>query len=82
VTTLGTNSNAFTPMVQADLVAAVTSELALGARVSVFATSSGGNLADSAHLVHRNLTDADGAIVISPDTKPHYLLFRFPNQTF
>jgi hypothetical protein len=33
-------------------------------------------------LIHRNVTDADGAIVLTPDTTPHYLLFRFDNQSF
>ena len=81
VTTLGVHEPAFMPMDQAPLVAHVTSELDLGARVSVFATSSSG-ITDSAHPVHRNVTDADGAIVIAPDTAPHYLLFRFPDQNF
>lgn len=65
-----------------DSVGVVTDALELGARVSVFATSSGGTKADSAHLVHRNITGADGALVLSPDTAPHYLLFRFDNQSF
>ena len=65
-----------------DTVTTVTAALQLGARVSVYATSSGGTKADSAHLVHRNLTDADGALVVTPDTAPHYFLFRFDNQTF
>lgn len=82
VTTLGVHAPQFMPMDQAPLVAHVTSELELGARVSVFATSSGGATADSAHLVHRNTTDADGAIVITPDTAPHFMLFRFPDQNF
>ncbi len=68
--------------VAVDTVDVVTDALALGARVSVFATSTGGTKADSAHLVHRNLAGADGALVIAPDTAPHYFLFRFANQTF
>lgn len=51
-----------------------------GARISVYATSSGGFNSDSAHLVHRNLPNEDGAIVITPDTTPRYLLFRFPSK--
>lgn len=51
-----------------------------GTRISVYATSSGGFNSDSAHLVHRNLPNADGAIVITPDTTPRYLLFRFPSR--
>jgi hypothetical protein len=80
VTTLGAHGADFTKA--ADPVALVTDQLELGAQVSVYATSSGGTRADSAHLVHRNLTNADGAIVITPDTAPHYLLFKFDNQTF
>jgi hypothetical protein len=80
VTTLGVSSTAF--VAPTDLVGDVTRKLEIGARVSVFATSSGGTNAGNAHLVHRNLPDADGAIVISPDTSPHYLLFRFADQTF
>lgn len=51
-----------------------------GERISVYATSSGGFNSDSAHLVHRNLPNEDGAIVLTPDTTPRYLLFRFPNR--
>lgn len=84
VTTLGVHSTSFTPMHQADLVAKITSELDLGAHVSVFATSGGAaSEPDSAHLVHRNLTNADGAIVIHPDAAvPHYILLSFAEQTF
>jgi hypothetical protein len=80
VTTLGAHSADFAK--PADPVALVTGQLELGAHVSVYATSTGGTKADSAHLVHRNLTNADGAIVIAPDTAPHYVLFKFDNQTF
>ncbi|HUS30390.1 MAG TPA: hypothetical protein VMZ53_17900, partial [Kofleriaceae bacterium] len=58
----------------------VTNQLELGAHVSVFATSE--NFHDSAHLVHRENTNTDGAIVVNPETSPHYLLFRFSNQAF
>ncbi|HSD86573.1 MAG TPA: hypothetical protein VLB44_03630 [Kofleriaceae bacterium] len=80
VSTLHVASSAFTP--PADVVALVTDQLELGAHVSVFGTSSGGVKADSAHLIHRNSANADGAIVIHPDTAPHYILFRFSNQSF
>ncbi len=82
VTTLGVHSTAFTPHPMAELVALVTDEIQLGAPISVYATSSGGTYASSAHLVHRNDPNADGAIVLRPDTAPHYLLFRFSDQTF
>jgi hypothetical protein len=81
VTTLGVHSDAFTAMHEADLVAAITAELDLDARISIYATV-GASESDSAHLVHRNATDADGAIVIHPDGAPHYLLLRFDEQTF
>jgi len=82
VTTLGVHSDAFVPHAMAELVTLVTDEIDLGANISVYATSTGGTYADSAHLVHRNATNADGAIVIHPDTAPHYLLFRFGEQSF
>jgi hypothetical protein len=82
--TLNVHSAAFTTMHQAELVAKITSEIDLGAKISVFATSSGASFEpDSAHLVHRNLQNADGAIVIRPDSaQPHWLLLRFLDQTF
>jgi len=80
VTTLAVHDTSFTAMSQADLVAKITSELTLGAHVSIFATSDGEP--NSAHLVHRNLTNADGAIVVNPETSPHYLLMHFWEQSF
>jgi hypothetical protein len=82
VTTLSTHSTSFTAMVEGDLVAKITSEIDLGANVSIYATATSSE-PDSAHLVHRNLTNQDGAIVIGPDTAhPHYLLMHFDEQTF
>lgn len=80
-TTLGVHSTGMAELNQSELVAKITSELELGAKVSVYATS-GSTEPSSAHLVHRNATNADGAIVIDPDTAPHYLLLRFDDQTF
>ena len=55
----------------------------LGAPLSVYSTSSGGDRAASAHLVHRNGRMNDGAIVIDPrGAEPTWLLFHFANQTF
>lgn len=83
VTTLGAKSASFAPHPKDELVATVTNELELGAHGSVFATSSGGTKADSAHLIRRDLTNADGAIVIRPDSaSAHYLLFKFSDQVF
>ena len=81
-TDLALHSTQFTAMAQADLVAKITGELALGAKLSVFATSAGE--ADSAHLVHRNtVAEQDGAIVIGPDTaSPHWLVMKFDEDSF
>jgi hypothetical protein len=81
VGTLGVHSDAFVDMTEDDVVAKITSEIDLGARISVFATSAGEPT--SAHLVHRNLTNQDGAIVVRPESgAPHYLLIRFAEQSF
>jgi hypothetical protein len=58
----------------------VVARIPIGARISVFAHTSGG---DSAHKVHRNASGQDGAVVIDP-TGPdaRALLFRFANQSF
>jgi hypothetical protein len=76
VTTLGVHKADFA---SADPTLFVTGRLALDAPVSVFASTSGG---DSAHLIHRNATDQDGAIVVDPTGSPTYLLFAFTNQDF
>ena len=82
VSTLGVHALSFTEMKEADLVQKVTSEIDLGSHVSIFATA-GAGVTSSAHLIHRNATDADGAIVVRPESAmPHYLLFRFAEQTF
>jgi len=73
-------TSGFTPYEMAPLVAKVTDAIPLGAKVSVYAATSGGA---SAHKVHRNTGNQDGAIVIEPDSaKPRWLLFHFANQTF
>jgi hypothetical protein len=55
----------------------------LGAPLSVYATSTGGTYADSAHKVHRNGRQNDGAIIVNPmSEQPTWLLFHFANQTF
>jgi hypothetical protein len=81
VTTLAVHSPQLTAMHEGDLVTKITSEIALGAHISIFATATSAE-PDSAHLVHRNLTNADGAIVIAADSAPHYLLMAFDEQTF
>jgi hypothetical protein len=79
VTTLGMSKSSFTEANQLEAIHRLDEALTIGARVSVYATSSGGA---SAHLVHRNLTNADGAVVIDPETAPRYLLSAFPQQVF
>jgi len=81
VGTLGVHSDAFASMTMDDVVAKITSQIDLGSRISVFATSQ--SSPSSAHLVHRNATNQDGAIVIHPDgSLPHWILIRFAEQTF
>jgi hypothetical protein len=79
-TTLDVHVAAFSPLAKDDLVKAVTDAIPLGAKVSVYSTTSGGA---SSHKVHRNGASDDGAIVLGPDTAaPRFLLFHFDQQTF
>lgn len=79
-TTLSLHSPQFTEVDAATVTERVLARFRVGAKVSFFVTSSGG---DSAHLVHRNVTNQDGAIVIDPESaEPTYLLFRFSDQSF
>lgn len=62
------------------LAQTISDELVIGEKVSVYATSSGGS---SAHLIHRQTGNKDGAIFLHPDSSsPRVLLFHFDNQTF
>jgi hypothetical protein len=80
VSTLGIHSTAFEPLEMAEVVRRTTDRLRVGARVSVYAGSSGG---DSAHLIHRNGGGHDGAIVVDPDgASAVFLTFRFADQVF
>ncbi|MBL8935062.1 MAG: hypothetical protein JNM69_10945 [Archangium sp.] len=55
----------------------------VGAPISVYATSTGGSYASSAHKVHRNGNGADGALVLNPTSaSPTWVLFHFANQSF
>jgi hypothetical protein len=80
VSTFGLHAASLPAMTTAAAVAKIAGALDLGAHVSVFATAQGE--ADSAHLVHRNLTGQDGAIVVDVDGSPTWLLFAFSDQTF
>ncbi len=78
---LGLHGSDFARESTADAVAKITAAMSLGAKVSVFATAQGE--VDSAHLVHRNVTGHDGAIVVNVDgASPTWLLFAFSNQAF
>ena len=77
--TLDQHSPSFVPHAQDELVALVAAQLQIGAKVSVYGSSSGGA---SAHDLHRHLMNQDGAIVLDPTGTPKVLLFAFSDQTF
>ena len=80
-TNLGVHSTAFAPMKQADLVTKISSQIEIGARISIFATSE--DRPDSAHLVHHWKPSHDGSIVVHPDSpSAHWLLMRFDEDVF
>ncbi len=85
VTDLGVHAGDFTPLDQDPLVATVVSELRVGEPISVYATVGAGHT-DSAHLIHRAATTAqgtDGAIVVGANgASPRFILFHFSEQTF
>lgn len=82
VTSLGAHSDAtFTALTLDDATAKIAAEVKVGDPVSVYGTSGDGR-PESAHLIHRNETNEDGAIVVTPTTSPKFLLFHFDNQTF
>lgn len=83
VSMLKLSSGDFTQYSMNEVVQKVSDQLEIGKPISVFATSSGGTYASSAHLVHRNGQNHDGAIVTNPTgTNFHYLTFRFDDQSF
>jgi hypothetical protein len=81
VADLGVHADAsFAQHTMTELVQLVSDAIALGTKISVYATSSGGA---SAHLVHRNSGKTDGVIVVDPEgASPTMLLFHFPTQSF
>jgi hypothetical protein len=77
---LGLHSDAvFSSIPMTALADRIADDLTLGEKVSVYCTSSGGA---SSHLIHRNGSDHDGAIVLHPETNPRWLVFHFADQTF
>ena len=81
-TTLAQHSTDFTPKTREEIAARIVELARIGQPVSVYATSGAGR-PESAHLVHYNGSNNDGAIVIDPTSpSPTWLLFRFADQTF
>ncbi|WP_206079653.1 hypothetical protein [Polyangium spumosum] len=79
-TDLGVGAEAFAPFDLPTLSDVIADAIPLGAKISVYAHSSGGA---SAHKVHRNSGAEDGLIVLDPEgAAPKMLLFRFANQVF
>ena len=77
---VGVHATTFTNQSMDGLVTELQDELADANHVSVFATAYG---SDGAHLVHRTGGGNDGAIVVKPlSAKPHFLMFRFSDQSF
>jgi hypothetical protein len=82
LTSLGAHSDAtFTALTLDEATAKIAAEVKVGDPVSVYGTSGAGR-PESAHLIHRNKTNEDGAIVVTPTTSPKFMLFHFDNQTF
>lgn len=80
-TTLGVHSGDFTPTPMDAIVARLAADIKVGSKVSIYAESGAGR-PESAHLIHRNRDQHDGAIVLDPAGSPKFLLFRFADQVF
>jgi len=77
---LGVSSGQFAERTPTQLTTAVDAALASANHVSIFTT---GFDATGGHLIHRNGSSHDGAIVINPlSASPKYLLFHFTTQSF
>jgi hypothetical protein len=80
--TLNVHTRDFAPVPFQELVDRVVASITLDEEVSVYASVSG-TVTDSAHLIHRNKPDADGAIILSPKSaNARMLLFHFAEQMF
>jgi hypothetical protein len=81
VSTMGLHRLDFVPSPMQDLVDTIDRAAVIGGKISVFATVEQQH--DSAHLIHRNQSNQDGAIVFGADSaSPHYFMLRFDNQLF
>lgn len=79
-TSLGVHSGSFTEENLTQLTTLVDNAIANANHVSIFTT---GFDPTGGHLVHREGSNHDGAIVINPTTSnPTYLLFHFTTQSF
>lgn len=66
-----------------DATAWISDPIEVGAPIAVYASSSGGAFSASTHLIHRNGSNHDGALVMDPTgAAPRWLLFSFADQTF
>lgn len=75
------HSEDFSPQEKDDASAWIEDALQLGAKISVFGTADG--KPESAHLIHHNGQQHDGALVVDPTgSSPRWLLFRFDEQVF
>jgi hypothetical protein len=80
-TTLDVHVDDFAPVAMDELVTKIAAEVKVGDPVAIYAQSGDGR-PESAHLIHRNGNDKDGAIVVSPESAPKFLVFHFSDQTF
>jgi hypothetical protein len=79
-TNLGVSSGEFTERTPTQVASLVDATVANANHISIFTT---GFDATGGHLIHRNGSSHDGAIVINPlSANPEYLLFHFTTQSF
>jgi hypothetical protein len=80
VTDLGLHASSFTLTGLTAVRQRIETELASANHVAIYATGYG---ATGVHLVHRQGSGRDGAVVLDPlGPKPHILAFRFDTQSF
>ncbi len=84
VKTLDVHTDRFAPYEMDELSNMIADRIEIGSAVSIYARSSGGTRASTAHLIHKNGgTFNDGAIVLNAtDKESEFLLFHFDSQSF